>query len=45
MITGGDIIIYKWTGTAWTAVAKTRSDELQAQCEMLEKASSTQQSW
>lgn len=45
MITGGDIIIYKWTGTAWTAIAKTRSDELQSQCEMLEKASSTQQKW
>lgn len=45
MITGGDIIIYKWTGTAWEAIAKTRSDELQTQCELLEKASATQQTW
>lgn len=45
MITGGDIIIYKWTGSAWEAIAKTRSDELQSQCELLEKASATQQTW
>ena len=45
MITGGNIIIYKWNGSAWEAIAKTRSDELQTQCELLEKASATQQTW
>lgn len=44
---GQDIIIYTSSdnGTSWTAVAKTRSDELQAECEMMNKASATQQEW
>lgn len=42
---GNNIIVYTYSGSAWVAVASTKSDELQAECELIEKASATQQAW
>ena len=42
---GNNIIIYIYSGSAWVAVASTKSDELQAECDLIEKASETQQDW
>jgi hypothetical protein len=42
---GNNIIIYTFSGSAWVAIASTKSDEVQGDCDMLEKASSTQQDW
>ena len=42
---GNNIIVYTYNGSAWVAVASTKSDELQAECELIEKASSSQQAW
>jgi len=44
---GNNIIVYvsENNGTSWTAVAATRSDELQAEAELIEKASASQQAW
>lgn len=44
-VNGNNIIIYTYSGSAWVAVAGTKSDELQSECELIEKASSTQQEW
>ena len=42
---GNDIIISTYQGSSWVAVAAVKSDELQAECEMIPKASADQQSW
>lgn len=42
---GNSIIVYTYSSSTWVAVAATKTDELQAECEMIEKASSTQQLW
>jgi len=42
---GNDIIVYTYQGSSWIPVASTRSDELQTECEMLKKASESQQEW
>jgi predicted secreted protein len=44
---GNNIIVYASNdnGTSWTAVAATKSDELQTECELIEKASAAQQAW
>ncbi len=44
---GNNIIVYIYnsTATAWQAIAATKSDELQAECELIEKASSSQHEW
>lgn len=44
---GNNIIVYASSdnGTTWTAVAATKSDELQTECELIEKASASQQAW
>ena len=42
---GNNIIVYTYSGSSWVAVASTKSDELQAQCDLIEKASATQQEW
>lgn len=46
-VNGNNIVVYKYntTASAWQAIAATKSDELQAECKMLEKASSTQHEW
>lgn len=40
---GNNIIVYTYNGSAWTAIASVRSDELQHECDLIEKASATQQ--
>lgn len=42
---GNNIIVQVRNGSSWVAVAATKSDELQAEADMIEKASATQQSW
>lgn len=42
---GNNIIIYTYQGSSWVAVASVKNDELQAQCDMLPKASADQQEW
>lgn len=42
---GNNIIVQVSNGSSWVAVAATKSDELQAEADMIEKASATQQSW
>ena len=42
---GNNIIVQTHNGSSWVAVAATKSDELQAEADMIEKASATQQSW
>lgn len=42
---GNNIIVQTQNGSSWVAVAATKSDELQAEADMIEKASATQQSW
>lgn len=42
---GNNIIVYTYSGSSWVAVASTKNDELQAQCDLIEKASATQQEW
>ena len=42
---GNNIIIYTYQGSSWVAVASVKNDELQAQCDMLPKASAEQQEW
>lgn len=44
-INGNDIIVSVYDGSAWVAVAATKSDELLADSELIEKASATQQEW
>ena len=39
-INGNNIMVYTWNGTAWTAMAATRSDEIQVDGEPIEIASS-----
>ena len=40
---GNNIIVQTYNGSSWVAVAATKSDELQAEADMIEKASATQQ--
>ena len=40
---GNNIIVYTYSGSAWTAIASVKSDELQHECDLIEKASATQQ--
>ena len=42
---GNDIIVYTYQGSYWVAVAYTKSDDLKTDCEMLKKASESQQEW
>ena len=42
---GNNIIVQTYNGSSWVAIAATKSDELQAEADMIEKASATQQSW
>ena len=42
---GNKIIVQVHNGSSWEAIAATKSDELQAEADMIEKASATQQSW
>lgn len=42
---GNNIIVYTYSGSVWVAVASTKNDELSAECELIEKASSSQQEW
>lgn len=42
---GNNIIVLVSNGSSWEAVAATKSDEIQAEADMIEKASATQQSW
>lgn len=42
---GNNIIVQTYSGSSWVAIAATKSDELQAEADMIEKASATQQSW
>lgn len=42
---GNNIIIYTYQGSSWVAVASVKNDELQAECDMIEKASENQQAW
>ena len=42
---GNNIIVQTQNGSSWVAIAATKSDELQAEADMIEKASATQQSW
>ena len=40
---GNNIIVYTYSGSAWTPIAAVKSDELQHECDLIEKASATQQ--
>lgn len=44
-LNGNNIIVQTYNGSSWVAIAATKSDELQAEADMIEKASATQQSW
>jgi predicted secreted protein len=44
-LNGNEIIVYVQSGQSWTAVAAAKSDELQGECDLIEKASATQQGW
>lgn len=42
---GNNIIVYTYSGSVWVAVASTKSDELSAECDLIEKASASQQEY
>ena len=47
MQNGNNIIVYQYNGSQWVAIAATKSDEIQVDCDTIEIASSTQadQQW
>ena len=47
MQNGNNIIVYQYNGSSWVAIAATKSDELQVDCDTIDIASSTQadQEW
>lgn len=44
-MTGNDIVVYKLSGSTWTPIASTKSDELQVGATTIEIASATEQDW
>lgn len=42
---GNNIIIRKQSGSSWVAIAATKSDEIQVDCDVIEIAGATAQTW
>lgn len=42
---GNNIVVYQYSGSSWTPIAATKSDELQVGATTLEIASATEQDW